>query len=309
VVRPDVERDPEGLAVLVRTHDFVLRRAFEDGRRTYGDLPLLFERFAARFLALTCRRLFASGVARNEANVGRVLRRVAGADLFLGVACDEGVSGAWEALAEHYLPRVRGLAIRHGASPGDAEEIVQDLPGALACPPPDGAARTRIGTYDGTGNLFCWLAVIVLRRLADRGRDAARATPTNFDDSALLAAKGDNPAALVLNADLAAKLRTVLEAAWPRLTRQESLALLWKYRDGLKQEAIAGLFGVHKSRVSRIVTAGVDKLRAAITAGLAADLPAAPSGRLWRALGHAVETHMATLAPMRDQLMGNRPDG
>ncbi|HKB16926.1 MAG TPA: hypothetical protein VKF62_12740, partial [Planctomycetota bacterium] len=143
----------------------LLRHAFESGAGEYGTLPLSLHTFARRALELARRRLLRSGVPDSPERLGEVLERVAGADLYLSIACEEGLGAAWEVFTARFVPRIKALALWRGASPSEAEDLAQDLPGHLAAPPRGGHARTRLGTYNGAVSLFDWLAVIVFQRL------------------------------------------------------------------------------------------------------------------------------------------------
>jgi len=269
-------------------HGAALRRAYEDGRREYGDLALDYALFTERFLCLTSRRLLAAGVATTDANVASALGRAAGADVYLAVACEEGAPGAWETFTQRFMPRIRALATRRGADETEADDLSQQLPAEMAAAPPGGGAKTRLGRYDGSASLFTWLAVICLRRLADRRRAAAaRPVPAGHLLDSPAPARGSDPSRRASETEQTARFRAVLASAWEGLTSQERLVLLWKHRDGLPQTQIADLLGVGPPRVSRLVNRGVEKLRNAVACSA--------EGASWGALVRAVERHMATV--------------
>jgi RNA polymerase sigma factor (sigma-70 family) len=273
----------------VLRHDLALRRAYEQGEHEYGTLPVAYPLFARRYLSLTCRRLLASGVSTTDAKIAAALQRAAGADVYLTVACDENVAGAWEIFTSRFVPRLRGLARKRGARATEADDLANHLPSELAQAPANGETRTRIGRFDGSSSLFSWLTVICLRRLVDRRRArAVRPIPAGSVPDQPAPARQADPSRRIADAEAAHRFRTSLAAAWNELSPQESLALLWKHRDGLRQKQIAALLGVGTPRVSRIVKRAIEKLRDGVSRG--------EENSSWSALLRAVEKHMETLA-------------
>jgi len=298
-------------------HEPALRRAFEEGKREYGPLPLPFETFARRALDLGRRRLRVYRLPPTRARIAEYLAAAAGADLFLGCACEEGVAGAWEAFASRFVPRLFGLARRYGASPSEAEEIARDLPGDVASPPPSGGARTRIGTFDGTGSLFAWLSVQVARRIAararakrplslERGGEGARSAAAETPDSS--AAAGD-PAEISLDAEAASIVGEAVRSAWKRLDAREASALVLRFRDGLTLKEIAPRLGVSFSQVSRIVSGAARKIRDALDRRLSEDAPTRPgeSERRWTSLRDALARLLQNPPPSDNPLSRESP--
>ncbi|MCI0589663.1 MAG: sigma-70 family RNA polymerase sigma factor [Planctomycetes bacterium] len=250
-------------------------------------------------MELVRERLVRCRLPVSPERMAEILERVAGADLYLAIACEEGIEGAWRVFEARFVPRVKGLALRHGASESQAEELARELPGHLVAPPRGGRARTRMGTYNGAVPLFDWLAVIVVQRLADRRRARARA-PSGEASAALEAASADgDPAEAVLDAETAGKLEEALRAAWERLTAREAAALLLKFKDGLPQKEIATLFGVGEPQVSKILRSAVDKIRSEVESRLRDQFPGRWADRdgAWVALRNAVGRHMERIRP------------
>src|SRR5689334_13376613 len=121
-----------------------LRRGYEEGRSVHGPLPLPYEAFVARALELTRRRVARTGPPPEPAEVDEALARAALGDLFLAVACEEGVPGAWDRFAAAFGRTLVGIAVRRGAANAEAEEIAREIPGELFTPPPRGGCRTRL---------------------------------------------------------------------------------------------------------------------------------------------------------------------
>lgn len=276
---------------LRRCDERVLRRAFAAGAARHGEFPLQFARYAEHALAQVRSRLQHAGLAPTPARVSRELAQAAAADLYLALACDDGLTGAWEAFATHFLPRVRGLLRQAGAPEQLADEITESLPGDLIAAPGTTGACTRLGTYDGSGSLFGWLAIIALRALAlaRRERRLASGGPEPC------AQTHQGPAAQADSAETGAHFGLALRAAWQTLNDRERIAVACKYGDGLKQTAIALLLGVGPPRVSRILGTALTKIRTVLETRLG---PAAGTwtdfGGLRDVLRDVVGLHLAT---------------
>jgi len=261
-----------------------LDRARIDGLAEYGPLPLDPGRFGALATDRLRSRLERAG--RAEALLGQTAR----ADLFLSLACEAGVPEAWERFAGRFRPRLLGLARRSGLREGEADDAVGSLLSELSLPPPGGGARTWLGTFEGGGSLFSWLAVILVRRIRRRARGATHAAA-----AAEPAATAADPAEVLAEAETAARLGDVFARAWTALGSREALAVLYRFRDGCSLREAGGLLDLSEARVSRIVTGAVDKFRDALERVF-------PGGawrgneerdRVWRALRDAAGERMA----------------
>jgi RNA polymerase sigma-70 factor (ECF subfamily) len=267
------------------------RAAFDAGAAEYGPLPLPFEEFAADWPS----RRPAPGTA--------------GADLYLAVACDRGVAGSWEALRDRFFPGLKGVLVGKGATGVLADEILDDLSGDLCAPPPRASARTRIGTYDGSGPLGGWLSIIAVRRFYDRVRaSAAGPLPAAFGTGASEGGLGLTPPDAAPSPSQAAvvdervrRFEGALQAALAGLTSRERLAVLFKFRDGLPQRSIARLLGVSDSRVTRLLQAGTERMAAFIQERLRETPPGTREGALWIALEDAVARGLSNPPPPDDK--------
>ena len=114
-----------------KAHQILLRRAFDEGSRVYGPLPLPFETFARGVVDLTRRWLLRSGAPLTPDRMTGALGQASRADLYLTIACEESVAGAWEVFTTRFVPRLKGLALRNGADEPEAETLARDLPGHL----------------------------------------------------------------------------------------------------------------------------------------------------------------------------------
>jgi RNA polymerase sigma factor (sigma-70 family) len=266
-----------------------LERARAEGAAEYGPLPLDLERFAALAADRLRSRLERAGIAWSAGQGAALLEQTARADLFLTAACEAGVPEAWERFSERFRPRLIGLARRSGLREGEADDAVGGLLSELSLPPPGGGARTWIGTFEGGGSLFSWLAVILVRRVRRRARPEA--SPPAEEPAAPAA----DPAELLSERETAARLEALFSRAWTALGSREALAVLYRFRDGCSLREAGGLLDVSETRVSRIVTGAVDKFRDALERAF-------PEGawrgreerdRVWRALRDAAGERLA----------------
>lgn len=249
----------------------LLRAAFDEGARRSPAVALSFEEFRSRVLEIAGSPI-EPGTASADA-VGSYLRRAALADLYLATACDFGDPGAWEALSGAVRCRLEALAKNRMGSAADAEALVQDLLGDLAAPPPRGEARTLLGTFDATGSLLGWLSVVLLRRIQARAQrkkaSSLDAQPAGIREAAMPRRAESQPLEsgdVVETTEAVRIFSSAFDRAWPMLSAQERLVLTLKHRDDWPQRRIASALAVGEARVSRIVSAAVEKLSEAVRA-------------------------------------------
>lgn len=258
----------------------LLREGEAAGRTAYGPLALDADRFDRAVLAAVARR-----PVEGESVADAVARRAVG-DLWLAVAADLGVPGAFDAFYAHFEPRLRAMALRMLGSAVDADALATEVLGDLALAPRSGAARTVLGTFDGSGSLFGWLAAILARRVYARGKKTPGATEVALDpgdgsgasDPPVPPTRGEgrDPLEGAVGRERASGLRAALEAAWARATPNERFVLVGKFRDGLEQRALARSLGVGAPRVTRLVQQVVEKVRAVVATALGGGGDAGP---------------------------------
>jgi RNA polymerase sigma factor (sigma-70 family) len=238
----------------------------------------------------------------------RVASYVAGAaleDLVLACACEAGDAGAWAAFDQCYRDRLVGYAVRRGISGADADAVVSDVIGDLCAPPTRGTTRSILGTYDGSGSLFGWLSIVVLRRIAGAARSRKPLSLDALADAG--AADHATPRAGVAapaepddhlhEAEVTMRFAEAFRAAWAGLSPQERLALVAKHRDGLTQRRAGEILGVGEARASRVVAAGVGKLMEALRAqGFPGDGEADPA--VMRSLAAEIGRRLASFGPL-----------
>jgi DNA-directed RNA polymerase specialized sigma24 family protein len=275
-----------------------VRPAHRDGGAAHPGVSLPVEELAEGVAAMLARRPPSEGAGERWA---AVLVAAGAADVFLAVACDRSAPGAWERFDAVTAPRVEALLRRRGADPAEAEAVARGLPGLLVVRPASGGARTRIGTWNGLAPLSAWISVVAVREwMAQRrarlpGPEAMR-TPD--------AAAGEvEPAAaapsLPPDPRVARAVAAALDAAWAAFTPKESLAVLWKHRDGVPQRTIAAALGVGESRVSHLLARAAEKIRAAVARAFGGDpgLAAPETREEWEALRAVVATGLSSRAP------------
>lgn len=218
-------------------------RLHREGRSAHPDLELGLDAFAR-----------GAGCVVHSDLVSRVAD-----DLYLAIACDVDVPGAWDRLVTRFRPRLEAIARGQGLGGQDVDDVVAKVLADLALPGRDGA-RTRIGGYDGTGRLETWLGIQVVR-VTIRMRSGQRARLRDLSEGM---AADEDPARDCALAETLERFREALAAVWPGLTVRERLALTWKFGHGVRQVEIARLFGVGPPRVSRIVESGIRRLRAGL---------------------------------------------
>jgi RNA polymerase sigma factor (sigma-70 family) len=260
-------------------------RTYEKARAACGGLPLDRTAFDAAWVR-----------AGDPASTGSSADRRA-ADVYLAAACDAGIPGAWDAIAEGYAPRLRALLRKQGVREAAVDESVADLWGYLCEPPPDGRARTRLGTYDGSGSLFSWLAVLVLRR-----RQALSAPRPGTEGGLGDDVPASRPGRAAGHEETVARFRAAIRAGLDSLTDRERLALLLKHRDGLRGREIAKILRVGEPRVSRLLDAAVRRLEEAVRLGMPGTPPgtATPDRGTWDSLTAVLARHLATSLPPAD---------
>jgi RNA polymerase sigma factor (sigma-70 family) len=251
-----------------------VREAHERGRAEHPAFALPLDGFA---------RLAGAAAAAGPRHPG---------DLYLAAACAAGIEAAWEALRRDLLPGVRALLVRRGVPSAEAEAVVAELPGHLVAPGRDGDGAPRIAGFRGESRLATWLSVVAWRRANER-RDGGRRLVAL--DAAGGAVDGRaTPLTAALGAELAARFEAALHAAWGALTPRECLALLLRYRDGLPQGEIARMLGVGEPRVSRLLAAGLRRLREEVHRVLGETPAPGVAGEPWEALREAVRRRLAT---------------
>jgi len=280
-----------------------LDRAFAEGRAAYPGVEVPAEVYAKAWARLASARGTRGDV---EGPGGELPSSVV--DLYLATACNAGVPGAWETFSIEYLPRLRGLLRKHGASETEASELLGDLPGLLCEPSPSVPDCTRIGTYDGSGLLISWLSIFALRTVNGRRRPRGGAAGRTVDLSPETISRRGGAPQRAPGGEAVSRFQTAIAGVWMTLTARERLAFLLKHRDHLSGRDIARVLAVEEPRVSRILASGLEKIRSAVSRGVPGTPPGSstPDRDTWMALTDALERHLATL-DARSHDLGDGP--
>jgi DNA-directed RNA polymerase specialized sigma24 family protein len=283
-----VERDAEHALV---------DRLFHTGVEAHPPVPLGPDEFARGARERARWTSDDAGGSTFDA-LGAMERRSRGPDVFLVLACDGGTHAAWDRLVSVGLPPAARALTAQGLTVGEADAIVGDLPGHLVQPPRHGRCRTRLGGYRGASSLTTFLAVaaLALRSNARRkrlGTSIEQLSPSGSEPG--VADDGPSPPRRLEDAEAVAHLEQALPAAWARLTRLESLALLFKCRDDLPQKTIAHILGVGAPRVSRLVESAHARLRSSLARTSRSEGGFAHASRA--ALRDVIERFLATSFP------------
>jgi len=252
-----LESSDRAIPSLIEEHQEQLKAAHEAGLAAHPGLDLSFEQFAQRLVAGENGNFGICGPASLKSR----LAELQAADYFLASACECSCPEAWERLLELYLPRLRTMALRWGASAANADEVARDLPGELASRPANGRTSTRIGSYNGTGSLLAWLGTIVDRGLSLRARNRTPLADAELD---IRVAEDSPPPDLVVHSETGARVGVAFEGALLDLSAREFLLVAAKFRDGRSQREIAAQLGISEARVSYLMKRALDRIRDAV---------------------------------------------
>jgi RNA polymerase sigma-70 factor (ECF subfamily) len=170
-------------------------------------------------------------------------------DLFLALGCAMGDQAAIASFEQRYVSEVPRYLARIDASPllvDDARQWVRDF--LLVAT--DGA-QPRIADYAGRGALGGWVRVIATRFVLQIKRREARASDSDADAAARLAASEPGPEVALVRArhgrELAAALKASIEGLPPKERGLVKLAIV----DELTIDQLSGLYDVHRSTIAR----------------------------------------------------------
>ena len=267
-----------------------LQAALEERWRTaataHRSLALSFVDFVADLLQLWTRGKQRLGLSTDADVLRADIDRIHYEDLYLARLCERGDESAWRAFSARYHPDLCGVLARHVRAE-QADEVASAVIADAALPPAKKADRTLLGTYEGSGPLWAWLATIAIRRVRKGWR--RREAPLETAGEPEVAAP---PPATDLDAESKRFLR-LLRAAWQALEQREALAVQWKHRDGLSQRQVARLLDTSEPTVSRLVGRAIAKLQGQLAPAFP-DLGAADDG-LWARLEAGLSRHFASL--------------
>lgn len=206
----------------------------------------------------TRERLGRLGREDDQPAFREALERAALADVALALALEQGSDAAWSHYQDHLRGRVVRAARGRGASLQVAEELADELPGTLLAAAGDGHP-SPLARYDGSGSLAGWMATIAGRRVVDRSnREARRESLAEHH----LPHDARLPESELLDAEQLEGVRRAARSLREELTARERLALLLRHQQGLAGRSVARMLGVSDSRVTRLLQAASNKVRA-----------------------------------------------
>jgi RNA polymerase sigma-70 factor len=231
------------------------RRAIE----IHGDVGLSLESYANRLASIASAFQRQRGdLSGQHSEVVSFVSRLHTDDLYLALACVQGLEAAWERFNLRYRPYVEELARRFDWM-CDSAEIADAVLADLWLP--DRSCRPRIASYDCRYSLATWLRAIVAHRMINEKRrkppvavSGSAAEPA--DDSAIQRAE-----AAVRESRYAEMVRDSLLSASEALKDNEALILLLVYVDGLTRSQVGARLGVHRSTVNHLERRLLRRLR------------------------------------------------
>ncbi|HEY8209454.1 MAG TPA: RNA polymerase subunit sigma-70 [Myxococcaceae bacterium] len=218
----------------------LLRRACDDARTARPGMSLPDERFV-RHLA---ERMPAMAPGESlEAAVGTLSL----GDLYLACACAEGLPEAITALEQEYLAKLpRQLA--HLRAPDDViDDVRQRVREMFLIRPPDGGPP-GIAAYAGRGRLLSWVRVAAARVARRQITAGLKSLPEAMED---LPAAALDPELDLIRSRARMEFGPCLRDAVAALSGEERHQLRLHYSGGLSTVAMARLFGISQSTMSR----------------------------------------------------------
>jgi RNA polymerase sigma-70 factor (ECF subfamily) len=188
-------------------------------------------------------------------------------EFYLAVGCDQGLAVALEAFEDTYLSIVRPLLGRQGMSRELIDEAQQRLRTELLVHPDD-ASPIRLLRYAGSGRLASVIRVSAVRGalyLKTHQLGAGTAVKKTVDaysetlHTKELWGRGD-PEVSVIKRENQERFKQCFATAVAELSDHDRAILSFFYLDELKIDAIAKLFQVHRSTMSRQLTAVREQL-------------------------------------------------
>ncbi|MDI3288744.1 sigma-70 family RNA polymerase sigma factor [Polyangium sp. 15x6] len=218
----------------------LLERAVASARAAWPEIDVPAEAFV-RWLS---ERIAAANVETLE----RALGTLRLGDLYLACACARGDRAALAAFERSYVPDLIA-AIQHVDRSGShADDVLQVLRQKLFVGEPSTGPKIR--EYGGRGELRRWLRAVAVRGGIDALR-AAREIPVEDELLDAIEVPADHPELLHLKRTSLAELKLALRDALGALSARERTLLQQYYLDGAHLEALAALYRVTPSAVSR----------------------------------------------------------
>ncbi len=191
------------------------------------------------------------------------------ADLYLAVACAEGVSSAIRVLEQQFLSAVGAFVARIDRSSQFVDEVKQRLRERLLVGPPP-----RISEYSGDGPLGAWLRVVSVRAAIDLKRIGN--DPLDTHDVSAVATQALDPELQLIRNEHRHAVERSLRNAIVKLSAQERNVLRMYFAGSWSLDQIGKVYGVHRATVCRWIGAIRERLLADLAGDLGATLGLGP---------------------------------
>lgn len=177
-------------------------------------------------------------------------------DLYLAYACLQGEARALAAFDRQYLSSIETFVARITRDPTTVDEVRQRLSERLLVTPGSGE-RPKLAAYTGRGPLTSWVAVAAQRTALSLLRKGQPEIATDLTE--VLADVGD-PALEAMKERYRATVEEAFKSAVKDLPARDRLILRLHAVKGLSMEAIAAMYRVNQSTVSRWIARSRDTL-------------------------------------------------
>lgn len=223
-------------------------------------LAILIERARARWPGLAIdTAAFVRYLAARLPEGAPVLEALAAThveDLYLAFGCASGDNGALLAFERTFLADIGAFVAGVERSPAFADEVRQSIRDKLFAGE-DG--ELKIVEFTGRGALGGWLRVAAIRIALNLKRSEKRAAAAS-EKASVETALGRSPELAYLQEHYREAFAEALRAAIADLSDRDRALLRLYHADGLALEAMAALYRVHLSTVSRWLTSAREQV-------------------------------------------------
>jgi RNA polymerase sigma-70 factor (ECF subfamily) len=186
------------------------------------------------------------------------LSRLAVTDLYLACACARGVAPAVESFARTILSEVEAHVASFDRSPAFADEVRQNLAARLLVAAPGG--RPKIDDYAGSAPLSAWVRVAAIRTALNLRRHKAFSAEITDDRAVAEHAASGNLEIEHMRRRYQVPFEAAIGKALVGLPTRDRTLLRLRMVEGMEVEAIATMYGVHRTTVTRWIGACRDRL-------------------------------------------------
>ncbi len=183
------------------------------------------------------------------------VRGVGASEMLLAAALTEGDTAALRIFEATLMPEVDRAVRRLALSPDELVELRQRVRVKILVPEPPQPAR--IEQFRGRGSLAGWVRTVATRVALNERRDARPHDPIEELEILVPAARRVRPKTPQQHAELTGLLR----AAFRELSQRDRVLLRFRYLDGMRAAALAKVYGVHESTMSRWLAGARDGLQ------------------------------------------------